>query len=44
MAEDLELQILDLEGLIEELIGRVKDKAVLPLYRRALQERRASDE
>ena len=35
------LRVLDLESLIEvkEKIGREKDRAVLPLYRRALMER-----
>lgn len=41
MGSELELQILDLEGLIEveEKVGREKDRAVLPLYRRVLRER-----
>lgn len=39
--EGLEVQILGLEALIEikERVGREKDRAVLPLYRRVLEER-----
>lgn len=38
--EDLRIQLLDLAALIEikEAVGREKDLAILPLYRRALAE------
>ena len=41
VGHEFELQILDLAGLIEvkEKVGREKDRAVLPLYRRVLRER-----
>ncbi len=41
LRDDLVLQVLDLSALIEvkEKIGREKDIAVLPIYRRALEER-----
>jgi hypothetical protein len=41
LAEDLRVRALDLVSLIElkEAVGREKDRAVLPLYRRALRER-----
>lgn len=43
MADGLEVQVLDLPALIEvkEAVGRDKDRAVLPLYRRVEQERRS---
>lgn len=43
VAPDLELRILDLPALIElkETVGREKDLAMLPLYRRTLRERDA---
>lgn len=47
LADGLRVRVLDLGPLIEvkEAIGREKDRAVLPLYRRALRERedRTSD-
>jgi hypothetical protein len=44
--DELQVDILDLAALIEikERIGREKDKAVLPLYRRTLAERREAGE
>lgn len=39
--DDFHVRVLDLESLIEvkEAVGREKDRAVLPLYRRTLKER-----
>lgn len=41
LSDGLQLRILDLASLImvKEVVGREKDRAVLPLYRRALKER-----
>lgn len=41
LSENLQVRVLDLAALIEvkERIGREKDQAVLPLYRRTLAER-----
>ncbi len=45
LEEGNELQILDLSALIEvkEQVGREKDLAVLPLYRKTLSERNAAE-
>ena len=43
MADGLEVQVLDLAAriVVMEAVGRDKDRAVLPLYRRVEQERRS---
>jgi len=43
LADGFQVRLLDLEALIEVklAVGREKDRAVLPLYRRALRERDA---
>lgn len=45
LPDGLELSLLDLSSLIEikEAVGREKDLAALPIYRRALRERNETD-